>query len=76
MAGLFHDFDDAVKRNRMAPIGKLRVQICIKSTRCSIGIALNTWNLDKSTHRVACQSQMVLKSHFGRIFNLGRSATK
>ena len=60
----------------MMPVGECRVDVRIESACCSIGIALNTRYLHQSAHWVARHTQMVLKSHFGGIFNLCRAAAK
>jgi hypothetical protein len=76
MTCLLHNFDYAVKRDAVMTIGIHGVEIGIKGARSSVGIALNTGDLNKATYGVAGHTEVVFKTHLGSILNLGWSTTK
>ena len=76
LAGLFHRFHDLVERHTMVAVGKSRVDVGVQGSGSGVGIALDAWNLDKTTHRVAGHAQVVFKRHLCGVFNLGRTSPK
>lgn len=76
VSGLLHYFDDAVKRHTVLSVRYGCVQIGIQRSGGSIGVSFDAWYLNQPTYGIACQAKVVLKTHFGRVLDLGRCPAK
>ena len=76
LPSFFHRFNDLVERHAVVAIGEGGVDVGVKGTGCSVCVALNAGNLYETAHGVAGHTQMVLKGHFGGVFDLRRTPAK
>ena len=76
LPSFFHSFYDLVERHAVVAVGKSGVDVGVEGTGSGVGIALDTWNLDKTAYRVAGHAQVVFKRHLCSVFNLGRTSPK
>src|ERR1700754_2146861 len=69
-AGLTHRLDDLIERDTMRAIAREREIRGVDGFHCAKGVALDTWDLNQSTHGITGHSQMMFYGYLGSVFNL------
>lgn len=76
VAGLLHDFDNAVEGDGVAAVGEGGVEVGVESAGGGVGVAFDARNLHEAADGVAGEAEVVFKTHFGGVFDLARGATE
>ena len=70
VARLAHHVDHAVEADAVFPVGVGGVDVGVQRTCCGVGVTFDAGDLNQTADGVARQSQVVLESHFGGVFDL------